>query len=144
LDQAVTDRTAPPSDPEGWLLHEHSWHLHRRLWERAGIVLEFGEYAALCRAIRQGRADKVRADGKRSGYHAVPFRGGTSLAFRGGGLPRTALAVRPAPATSSRPTRTRSPGQSPAHGAERAGNGYRFDRIGSRLRVMEDTIGRSL
>jgi hypothetical protein len=71
-----------------------SRHFHRRLLQRTGFVLAYGEYAALCRAIRQGRADKVRADGKRSGYYAVPFRGGTLLLLWGAGQPRTALHFR--------------------------------------------------
>jgi hypothetical protein len=139
--------------PEGWVLHEHSWHFHRRLGERAGIRLDHGEHAALCRAIRKGRAD-----GKRSGYYAVPFRGGTLLVFWAGGLVRMALAVRPTPTTSSRPTRTWSPrlagsdvmSPSPDEGGtrrhierDREEMGYRCDRIESRLRVMEDAIGRT-
>ena len=45
---------------EGWTLERHSWHFHRRLFERYGITLEYGDYSRIITAIRDKRSVLVR------------------------------------------------------------------------------------
>jgi hypothetical protein len=49
--------------PEGWLLERRSWHFHRRLWEHYGVRLGYGEYTAIVRTIRHGRAVLLSSNG---------------------------------------------------------------------------------
>ncbi len=42
--------------PEGYVLHQHSWHFCRRFYERIGRPLAFGEYSNIISKIENGRA----------------------------------------------------------------------------------------
>jgi hypothetical protein len=55
--------TQPPSRAfPGWTSRRQSWHFQRRLYERYGIVLGFGEYTMLLRDVQQGRAERIARD----------------------------------------------------------------------------------
>jgi hypothetical protein len=64
--------------PEGWSLDRGSWHFHRRLWERYGFRLEYGEFTRIVCDIRDGRAILLRRGirGKRGAHYAVKLRPG--------------------------------------------------------------------
>ena len=63
--------------PEGWSLDRGSWHFHRRLWQRYGFHLEYGEYTRIFADIRDGRAVLLRGKhGKAGTRYAVKLRSG--------------------------------------------------------------------
>jgi hypothetical protein len=69
---------------EGWVLGQDSWHFHRRLFERTGLRLAYGEYATILRTIARSLAVRLPA---RQDVYEVPFRRGRlRVACRGGRL----------------------------------------------------------
>jgi hypothetical protein len=69
----------PPADiPEGWSLDRGSWDFHRRLWQRYGFCLEYGEYTRIVADIRDGRAILLRRGprGASGARYAVKLRSG--------------------------------------------------------------------
>ena len=63
--------------PDGYLIGKHSWHFHQRLWQREKIRLRVGEYGAIRRSIRDGKAQKVCPNKRGANTWAVPFRNST-------------------------------------------------------------------
>jgi hypothetical protein len=62
---------------EGWNLGRESWHFHRRLWERCRVRLQHGEYAAILKSVRKGRAVLLRRNaGSGIATYAVRLRSG--------------------------------------------------------------------
>jgi hypothetical protein len=58
----------------GWVSGKSAWHFQRRLWERYGLVLQFGEYSEIQRSIRSGACHHV-VRGKRDHVWFVPLQG---------------------------------------------------------------------
>ena len=54
---------------EGWYSDLHSWHFQRRLWERRGIRLRYGEYAAILKKIKAGKIKEIK-----NGWYRIGFR----------------------------------------------------------------------
>jgi hypothetical protein len=67
----------PAEFPEGWSLDRGSWHFHRRLWQRYGFCLEYGDYTRIVADIREGRCVLLRGQhGKAGSRYAVKLRSG--------------------------------------------------------------------
>jgi hypothetical protein len=64
--------------PEGWSLDRGTWHFHRRLWQRYGFHLEYGEFTRMVADIREGRAVLLRNGpcGASGSRYAVKLRSG--------------------------------------------------------------------
>jgi hypothetical protein len=73
----MSENTDHNFDPRwhGWCVKKHTWHFHRQLHARYGIVMEFGEFAEMLRDIRSGRAELIeRKYGKRAIYAVLLTR----------------------------------------------------------------------
>ena len=55
----------------GAVLRPDTWHFHRRLFARYGIVLAPGEYSMIANAIRNGRAFLLKRKGPHGLYTVV-------------------------------------------------------------------------
>ena len=54
---------------EGMSIPESSWHFHRQLLGRYGVVLDPGEYSQMIRDIKSGRAPVVEQRTRRTAIH---------------------------------------------------------------------------
>jgi hypothetical protein len=58
--KALARAARKEAEDAGWWAHyRETWLFLRTLWEMHGIVLEFGEYSALWRAVRTGQAERM-------------------------------------------------------------------------------------
>lgn len=69
-----TNETSEPDfDPRlnGWRIKHRHWHFHKQLHERYRVILEYGEFSELSRAIRSGRAELIEFQPGRGAIYAV-------------------------------------------------------------------------
>jgi hypothetical protein len=66
---------------EGWSIHLVHAHFHRRLYERYGVILEFGEFSIIKRALRY--APRIADRGRNGGVYAVRLPGRHQVFFVG-------------------------------------------------------------
>lgn len=64
--------------PDGWSLDRGSWHFHRRLWERYGFRLEYGEFSRIVGDVQRGQAVLLRRgnSGADGAHYAVKLASG--------------------------------------------------------------------
>lgn len=76
MDNEKNDHTKERFDPRktGWRIKQRHWHFHQKLYERYGIVLEFGEFSEMMHAIRTEDAELIEFQPGRGAIHCILLR----------------------------------------------------------------------